>query len=543
MLGTNKPLVDKKGKLRLQLKGRIFMQNVTDVVTVKKAGNVIRNVTQDRCERYLSADSFLDQGSYTIQIFWKGDPGVENFVIRFNDEGSMKKWQETVQRQKKVLTESARGSGQIGTSTTEFTYLRNQPTVKNPYQEEDDGDDDEMQSSQTLTRAKSQFAVSRNASSTSLRSISGQPGRVGLPKFPQQEHASGVYVPALSLNTNVPPGGPSPNEFAGNSYFSPLNDSPSSLRSSSQQSMYSFPRSQAPGGGWTHDEIIKHRTAPAMGRAPSREGPGPPNSYVINGRTVTRPSLPVMAASQYPQQQLAATQSRLRSASTPDIHNPNAVGGRHQGYDQSEAVPVPPIPPHMAQMRAPYNRSQNTSPVDGQLPIRSANHSPSLQRDRQVRQYQDQTSYDRQGQRMPPTSDPYMDMPMQLSHENSIGGSEDGDDGGIPYPTQLKVSIWFDPSPSHVTIVVPIIIKHRSLIDRIDSKMAKVSSASIAKGSARLRYKDSDGDLITIRSDEDVQLSIEDWGSVNEGQIRDGIIPDFQLYWQQNPLAQPSTDT
>ena len=38
MLGTTKPLVDKKGKLKLQLKGRIFMQNVTDVVTVKRAG-------------------------------------------------------------------------------------------------------------------------------------------------------------------------------------------------------------------------------------------------------------------------------------------------------------------------------------------------------------------------------------------------------------------------------------------------------------------------------------------------------------------------
>lgn len=35
MLGTNKPLTDKKGKLRLQLKGRIFMQNVTDVVSFK----------------------------------------------------------------------------------------------------------------------------------------------------------------------------------------------------------------------------------------------------------------------------------------------------------------------------------------------------------------------------------------------------------------------------------------------------------------------------------------------------------------------------
>ena len=38
MLGTNKPLIDKKGKPRLQLRGRIFMQNVTDVVSLVKAG-------------------------------------------------------------------------------------------------------------------------------------------------------------------------------------------------------------------------------------------------------------------------------------------------------------------------------------------------------------------------------------------------------------------------------------------------------------------------------------------------------------------------
>ena len=38
MLGNTKPLVDKKGKPRLQLKGRIFMQNVTDVISVVRAG-------------------------------------------------------------------------------------------------------------------------------------------------------------------------------------------------------------------------------------------------------------------------------------------------------------------------------------------------------------------------------------------------------------------------------------------------------------------------------------------------------------------------
>ena len=41
MLGNTKPLVDKKGKLRLQLKGRIFMQNVTDVISVNRSSSYL----------------------------------------------------------------------------------------------------------------------------------------------------------------------------------------------------------------------------------------------------------------------------------------------------------------------------------------------------------------------------------------------------------------------------------------------------------------------------------------------------------------------
>ncbi len=35
---SNKQLVDKRGKPKLQLKGRIFMQNVTDLVSLTKPG-------------------------------------------------------------------------------------------------------------------------------------------------------------------------------------------------------------------------------------------------------------------------------------------------------------------------------------------------------------------------------------------------------------------------------------------------------------------------------------------------------------------------
>ena len=40
MLGNNKPPLDNKGRLRLQLKGRIFMQNVTDVLSFVKTGEL-----------------------------------------------------------------------------------------------------------------------------------------------------------------------------------------------------------------------------------------------------------------------------------------------------------------------------------------------------------------------------------------------------------------------------------------------------------------------------------------------------------------------
>ena len=438
----------------------------------------------------------------------------------------MKKWQETVQRQKKYLTETARGSGQTGTSNIEFESLRNQPTGPNPYRETDDGDDEEMQYGQIIEPNMS-FNASRNASNTSLRSATGLSNRMP-PKFPLADNGGG-----LTLNTDIAGAGQSPGEFPGNSYFSPTNDSPISQRSrESQQTMYPFLRTQTAVAGWTHEEN-KHRTAPAMGRAPSREGSIGPDGYVMNGRSVTRPSLPVMPASQYNQHELTATQSRLRSASTPNIHDPNAPGARRAGNGQMhtpvENVPVPPIPPHMAQMRGPINRSQTTSPIDGQLPVRSAHHSPSVHKDRH--RYYDQPNHYQPTQRQPPTSEPYIDGMIPLSQTSSMD-TDNGDDR-IPYPPQFKVTIWFEPAPSHVTIVVSSSIKYRLLIDRIDSKMAKIHSPSLARGSARLRYKDSDGDTVTILSDEDVQLAIDDWGSVNEDQLREGIYPDFQLYWSK----------
>ena len=451
----------------------------------------------------------------------------------------MLKWREQVQQQKKILSDSARTSGQTGTSETEFTYFKHQGLSENPYLQEEDGEEDDGRSN-LATQGHSVFNMSRNTSSTSLRSnaqhslhsIDRPSGRSAPPRFPLPDQAGGPNAP-LTLNTNFALGADSPGEIMADSYFSPTADSPMSTRSSSN--MYPFPRQGTPVGGWSNDDN-KHRTAPAIGRAPSRDGTAPLNGYTINGRT--RPSLPVMTTAQS-SQHAANMQSRLRSASTPDIHNSNAATARRYANAQVSVdnIPVPPIPQHMAQMRAPVSRSQTSSPSMNPLPVRSATQSPQLPRDRAARQHAEEMEAEMHLRRRQQETRVQAENLLRSRAEQDAASlaSQATAPAEIAYPTQLKVKIFFDPAPSHVTIVVPIVIKHRSLVDRIDSKMVKISSASISKGTARLRYKDMDGDNVCIDSDDDVQLAIEDWGSVNAARLAEGTVSDFELMWQEVP--------
>lgn len=451
----------------------------------------------------------------------------------------MRKWRVTVSNQQNLLTEAARKSGQEGTSKTEFLSMKNAYLVENPYLQDDDVDEDDSQGS-TLVEGQD-LGASRNASSTSLRAAAATlasgsilPAERGTsrmaPRYPQKEFSNTPYPHSLTLYTNVPPKVDLPGELPGNSHFSPIADSPMSSRSSAQNY---FPRQLNSINSWPTDEN-KHKTAPATSRAPSREGPGQLGSYNMNSRTIQRPSLPVMAASSQNAQQ-AMTQSRLRSVSTPDIHNSSGSGSRRYANGQQPSVdntPVPPLPSYMASMRAPVNRSQANSPSNAQLPVRSATQSPQLQRDSHSQQQRYQLQHAESMYRANQQNS-LSGIPQQIVRSSPLPVTA-VPDAGIPYPTQLKVKIWFEPSPSHVTIVVPIIIKHRSLVDRIDSKMVRISSASISNGTARLRYKDQEGDILTIGSDEDVSLAIEDWAMGHLAQLYEGIVSDFELYWHEN---------
>ncbi|RFU81677.1 guanine-nucleotide dissociation stimulator [Trichoderma arundinaceum] len=531
---------------KLQLKGRIFMTNVTDVVSLSKPANIS-----------------LPSGSHSVQIWWKGDPGVENFTIKFLTEEMMKKWASGLETQRKE--NAPRAATSPDDNPTDFAWTRDQAGgLENPYLQQDDDDDEDY----GPATAPAQFpmptptfggAIPRTASSSNLRdmrkrSVTAETSQslASIARAPPPRFPLPMPPAPLSLQTQSSMTVPSPGVRGGDSYFSPIGDSPASSRTSTTSGVfpptsYPFPKTGTPQPGW--DENNRY-TAPAMPRAPSRDGT-PPNAYGVNGRNPRGPSLPPMSTQNIAAAAAAAAaaanqQPRSRSYSTPDV---NAQGQRRQP-SQSNIPAVPGIPMHLHPAHdSSIPRSQTGSPRnDAPAPIRTSTQSPGSQGPRMhkhthsgsvggtMAQFPTQPIYPRQTTPGPPSSSnglrvdpaaansrtvspslgtgtmsqgmiahhgmiPQGMMPQNTSHSLPPLGSPD-----VAMPTQLKVRVTCD-TGNYVTLVVAFNITYQSLVDRIDAKLARFTTSSIAQGMLKLRYQDEDEDFVTIESDDDIQIA------------------------------------
>ncbi|KAI6817885.1 hypothetical protein KC340_g14529 [Hortaea werneckii] len=572
---SNKQLVDKRGKPKLQLKGRIFMQNVTDLVSLAKPG---------MAGIYFSIRS-------SERIFWKGDPSIENFIIRFTTEEMMKKWAQQIETQRRRYRETrpghGHGAGSIGgnagsrssdgsrhgggTSQTEFTFLQNQ-SFENPYKE-DDVDDDEAEtlvgSGQPSWAGSTQyvphdsFSKSRNGSSSSLRSRSTTGTSDGPP--PPLSSAASARAPPPRFPPGTMPGQPtqltlrtqqlqqqslSPGDRGMESYFSPVGETPISSRTSASSqngwNQYPFPRQTPPavggsGGYYEEGHGATRFTAPAMGGRQQREGSGsgPSNGYAPRGNQGTRG---MHSANQMPMQH------RNRSASSPDIHAQRNMRNPSGGGGPPPPVPAVPALPGVYQDQATgVPRSQSGSPamgVNGNAPGRGMTSSPAagMQRGQSYR-VQDPSpttgyppstgaGYDRG---YPPTSRSVTPVATGRSggggafsppphSANSFSGTT-AMSPDLPTPTQLKVKVHCPSASQTLTLVVPLNITCQSLKDRIDAKLQRSTTLSLnsdrnPKDSnqqiVKLKYLDED-DYVSIQSDEDVQTAFETWREQNGG--------------------------
>ncbi|KAM5383111.1 hypothetical protein ACJA88_003644 [Fusarium oxysporum] len=505
---------DKKDKLRssgtktrnksakLQLKGRIFMTNVTDIVSFSKPGN------------------------HSVQIWWKGDPGVENFVIKFLNEETLRKWVMTLETQRKHNV--PRQSANSDSLSTDFAWTREHGAgLENPYLQEDDDDEDLGPATAPAGYPTGPPAgiMPRTASTSNLRARAGtgesSASLAGMVRAPPPRFPLPAPPAPLSLQTAAN-GAHSPGAWAGDSYFSPVAESPASSRTSTASGMfttphYGLPKSATPQPTW-EDGNGNRYTAPATPRAPSRDGPSP-NPH---GRNPRGPSLPAMASNN---QAALAAQQRNRSYSTPDINGPGMPRTRQPSHGNIPAVPG--IPQHLHPGHNPnIGREQTGSPRNEQ-PTRAQTNSPGAQRERMhkhtgsvggsMNHFPSQPVHPRS---MTPgaggnalrvdaaaansrTVSPALGTATMPPNSNPLSPE-------MPLPTQLKVRVNCE-AGNYVTLVVAFNITYQSLVDRIDAKLARFTTSSISKGLLKLRYRDEDGDFVAIEGDDDIQIAFMEW--------------------------------
>ncbi|KAI5777525.1 hypothetical protein EDC01DRAFT_623953 [Geopyxis carbonaria] len=476
-MGKNAKVVVPKRRTNLQLKGRIFMQNVTDVISLAR------------------------NGSYTLQIFWKGDPGVENFMIKHINEENLTHWKKTLQKQVELYKKAdtpgkGRGSGNQSTAATQFVWMNTDTGEQGrPSQDDSDAEDED---DLVLYGGTSKFSTnSRNGSTSNLivrsRSATNENmpqqlpvsnsqsfSRPPAPRFPHPGH-----TPPLTLNTNPAlylANSPDRND----SYFSPIETPMATSRTSSSSArQYPFPTSYYP------DDPNRY-TPPNMSRTPSREGSSgsipPPGPYIpyqaqaSTQRMVQRPSLPGMGQPAPPAAQVTAQQNRMRSASSPNIHHVPTASQLSRVSPGGNVPPVPAVPGTYVPYSggpAVINRSQTNSPTSPQLPMQGTTQrsgSPSIP--------------------STPLEYPYL--------ENGPGTPINGSS-----KAQVKVKIHYN--NDKLAIIVPYGIAYMQLLDRIERKVKICGNGPEISPSSpiRIRYQDEEGDFISMSSDDDVQMAFE----------------------------------
>ena len=483
----------------------------------------------------------------------------------------MKKWAQQIEAQRRRYRERTRnsdGSRAGGTSQTEFEFMRNQPTLENPYARP--GEDDEEDDSETLvgsnapswvgpgqpySNGHSDFSQSRNASSTSLRSRSTTSESNGPPPSaaaqsraqpPRMPSGSFTNQPQLSLRTRNLQALASPAErFASDSYFSPAPESPmtASSRTSSSSNMYPFPRQPLPQNGYYEEGHGGTRfTAPAMGRPP-------PNQRDTTGSISSGyPSAPAQrpgpraggAAGMHSAQQMPMAH-RNRSASSPDIHN------AQRAATNGQQPPVPAMPANYQSFTHVANRSQTSSPnglpsrspqnstggYNGTSPTSQHPYDPMARPDMRGPQYPSSrtvTPVPRNGGTPAPPPSSGTPLPAEVSP-----------------PTQLKVKVHAPSAAQVLTLVVPLNISYQTLKDRIDAKLQRSTNLTLGTVNGgtgvapskdnvvKLKYLDED-DYVTIQTDEDVLEAFETWREQRGGDLgADGMggMGEIELFCQR----------
>ncbi|KAF0499383.1 RhoGEF-domain-containing protein [Gigaspora margarita] len=511
----------------LQLKGRIFIHNITAAVENRGSDNG-------------------RSGVLSLRIYWRGDSEMESFSLKCRNEEQLKQWKSTLEKllpgdnnhrhtmTKGQLENTTPTLKRTGVSNTQLASLQN---LDLPYfrrdgdtdsfiEDEDDYDDDDDDESDDYV------ITNNNNNNNNNKLLKSQSLPYG--QFPAPYNDKG----RPKTNDSVAP--PPYNGWDPNS--PPLPNIHPQHRSHSSSSLQTLSRN---GNSTAPPTMANFPSNPMMQMQMENMGypNSPPPSYPGSPAPSTRSSTTSHSSSN----PVAIWQRR-------SVEHPSPLAGTIAKFmkDDDEYNTLPPPPPPIQRSHSHSAApGQTFNQVNGPAPNLIHNHNNNhnhnvVNRLRSQSSPNIQAIQELQFESMEPV--PSLPNSSNLARQNVTNGEIDQRNSAssnssqtsghsqhttnstnlsttnnntlLPtqsdhkkqhslsnYSTTMKIKVNF--AEDVFVIVVPQDIEYRELCDRVERKIRLCSTRRDESVPIRIRYQDEDGDHITINSDEDVSMAFE----------------------------------
>ncbi|CAG8452434.1 10617_t:CDS:2 [Ambispora leptoticha] len=472
----------------LQLKGRIFIHNITAVV------------------------NHSHPGLWLIKVFWRGDTEMESFSLKCRNEEQLKKWQNALE---KLLSEhqssanaSSRGSfdtttspiKRTGVSSTQLASLQNLDwTLK-------------QSRSQSLPYGQMPQYNGRKTRDENISApYNWRSNTPPLPNLPQQQqmhhhlprHPNNMSMPPLPRNgsTTAPPTMASfpsnvvlPNEYAASSSnisYSNNNYLPSSPPSNPASSPQST-RSSTSTGSHPHG-ILQRRNSEHFADSIAKFMMSTEDDDYITPPPPIQRTLSHSAASGQTFQQTNGSLPLQQQNVGSNIQN-KSMRKRSQSSPNIQAIPET------------YDELVPDLPNNGNIPLSNSNEFHSLAT---LQRHSGSSTSSQQSvgaSTASPTGSASSHSLTSPISNGSINGKHYAQ-ANVGLGISMKIKVNY--SGEIFVIVVPQEIEYRDLCERIERKIRLVTTGRDDSIPIRIKYQDEDGDHVTINSDEDVQMAFE----------------------------------
>ncbi|KAG9014144.1 hypothetical protein FRB94_014237 [Tulasnella sp. JGI-2019a] len=439
----------KKKMTPLLLKGRIFLNNVTSAVPSRKDG-------------------------HSLQLWWRGDEDDEYFTLRCRTEEQLKQWETAVN---KLIVHKDAPSQRRGNERPPLNGGFSQSSSHPP-------------PSASAGQASYTSRVRYPSQSSSTTMHSGYGGE--FPMTPATPGFNGMYPNALANGTGLGlrdrKDSSADEEYFGDGagYDSPYGSMPSGRSTpnggQTRKPHASLPPPQKPGRGpLIRGMSTASESAVPIPNAPNSRAPMPPShvkSQFSSSRLREAFEEHAGQRGQMTNLQLQQQHLRMRSTSTPTQYTPGT----------EDLPPLPTQMPKTAKDNASWTSSVSTA----------VSHSDRMSKSTAMG--------DKRGSGSSQSTNESSDF-SQTSPVTPYG-SNDSSPASATRPdfnSPVRVKVHF--GRDLFMIVVQRSIDYQDLMDRVGKKI-RLCGARHESATFRVRYKDEDGDMISLASNDDLQIAL-----------------------------------